>query len=143
MKRTAIFCLLAVAAGTTGAWSSERVLNCSDQTYSLPAVRYMHKIRTVDSAATVKVENLPQGLVWNERRKLVEGKVDTEGDYVYNVIVNGSDTVPVTLTVSSSLPMPTPMMGWLSWNVVLANVSESLLRETADAMHEKGLYDAG
>lgn len=143
MKRIAILCLLAGSAGITTAWSSERVLNCSDQTYSLPAVRYMHKIRTVDSTATVKVENLPQGLAWNERRKLVEGKVDTEGDYVYNVIVNGSDTVPVTLTVSSTLPMPTPMMGWLSWNVVLADVSESLLRETADAMHEKGLYDAG
>ncbi len=131
-----------MAALAVGASASARVLDSSDRTFSLPGVRYMHKIRLSDTTLTPRVEKLPEGLRWNDRRKLVEGTVAAEGDYVYNVIA-GADTVPVHLTVSSSLPMPTPMMGWLSWNVVLSNVSESLLRETADAMHDKGLYDAG
>ncbi len=102
----------------------------------------MHRICLTDSTLTPQVEDLPEGLIWNGRRSLVEGKIDIPGDYTYSVIA-GSDTVPVLLTVSPDLPSPTPLMGWLSWNVVLSNVSESLLRETADAMHEKGLYDAG
>lgn len=114
----------------------------SDRTFSLPGVRYMHKIRTASPVANLSVANLPSGLSWNSRRSLVEGTVGEEGDYIYNVIADG-DTVPVTLTVSSKLQMPTPMMGWLSWNVVLSNVSESVVRETADALIDKGLYDAG
>lgn len=134
-----------VAAAFLLLWSASAgsPLRCSDRTFSLPSVRYMHKIRAVDSCAAISVTALPDGLQWNERRRLVEGSVGMEGDYVYNVVLNGTDTIPVTLTVSSQLPMPTPMMGWLSWNVVLSNVSASLMYETADAFHDKGLYDAG
>lgn len=122
--------------------ASAATLDCSDRTYSLPGVRYMHKIRTVEPAEDLTVADLPEGLEWNSRRRLVEGTVKTEGDYIYKVIADG-DTLPVKLTVSKTLQMPTPMMGWLSWNVVLSNVSESVVRETADALIEKGLFDAG
>ena len=37
----------------------------------------------------------------------------------------------------------TPPMGWNSWNTFGANISEALIRETADAMVETGLRDAG
>ncbi|MBD5233281.1 MAG: glycoside hydrolase family 27 protein [Bacteroidales bacterium] len=140
MKKIIIAAVL--AATTAGAFASDRILNSSDRTYSLPGVRYMHRIWLTDTTLTPTVINLPEGLQWNERRSLVEGTVDREGDYTYSVIA-GTDTVPVLLTVSSDLASPTPMMGWLSWNVVLSNVSASLLKETADALHEKGLYDAG
>lgn len=36
-----------------------------------------------------------------------------------------------------------PPMGWNSWNTFGANISESLIMETADAMVERGLKDAG
>ena len=36
-----------------------------------------------------------------------------------------------------------PPMGWNSWNTFGENISESLIRETADAMVETGLRDAG
>lgn len=36
-----------------------------------------------------------------------------------------------------------PPMGWNSWNTFAENVSESLIRETADAMADNGLLDAG
>lgn len=37
----------------------------------------------------------------------------------------------------------TPPMGWNSWNKFGCNVSESLMREMADAMVESGMKDAG
>lgn len=36
-----------------------------------------------------------------------------------------------------------PPMGWNSWNTFAEHISESLLRETADAMADNGLLDAG
>lgn len=37
----------------------------------------------------------------------------------------------------------TPPMGWNSWNHFACNVSESLIRETADSMAANGMRDAG
>jgi alpha-galactosidase len=37
----------------------------------------------------------------------------------------------------------TPPMGWNSWNYFSCNVSEQLIRETADAMVSSGMKDAG
>ena len=37
----------------------------------------------------------------------------------------------------------TPPMGWNSWNYFSCNVSEELIRETADAMVSSGMKDAG
>src|SRR3954453_22094247 len=38
---------------------------------------------------------------------------------------------------------PTPPMGWNSWNKFGCNVSESLIKETADALVSTGMKDAG
>jgi alpha-galactosidase len=38
---------------------------------------------------------------------------------------------------------PTPPMGWNSWNKFACNVSDKLIRETADAMVATGMKDAG
>ena len=37
----------------------------------------------------------------------------------------------------------TPPMGWNSWNLFGSNIHESLIRETADALHTSGLKDCG
>ena len=37
----------------------------------------------------------------------------------------------------------TPPMGWMTWNLFKGNINEKLIRETADAMVESGLADAG
>ena len=46
-------------------------------------------------------------------------------------------------TISASNPAPTPPMGWNSWNKFACNVSENLIRETADAMVKSGMKAAG
>jgi alpha-galactosidase len=38
---------------------------------------------------------------------------------------------------------PTPPMGWNSWNKFACNVSEQLIRETADALVASGMKAAG
>lgn len=38
---------------------------------------------------------------------------------------------------------PTPPMGWMTWNLFQGNISEQLIRETADAMVLEGFADAG
>lgn len=38
---------------------------------------------------------------------------------------------------------PTPPMGWMTWNPFQGNISEQLIRETADAMVKEGFADAG
>ena len=44
--------------------------------------------------------------------------------------------------ISSTLA-PTPPMGWNSWNKFACNVSEDLIRQTADAMVKSGMKAAG
>ena len=36
-----------------------------------------------------------------------------------------------------------PPMGWNSWNTFAENISEDLIKETADALVDKGLADIG
>ena len=47
-------------------------------------------------------------------------------------------TTPTNVPLASS-----PPMGWNSWNHFACNINETLFRETADAMVESGMRDAG
>ena len=47
-----------------------------------------------------------------------------------------------TISASDGLAL-TPPMGWNSWNKFQCNVSEKLIRETADALVTSGMKDAG
>ncbi|MBD5415569.1 MAG: hypothetical protein HDR46_04685 [Bacteroides sp.] len=121
-------------------------LDAATTVFSQPGVRFMHKLRTPDADAVITVSGLPQGLTYNEKRRLVEGVVETEGVYTYNVTVesDGDEIVqPITLTVSSSLQQPVPFMGWLSWNSIEGNISADVIKSVADQMVSKGLVDAG
>jgi alpha-galactosidase len=122
-------------------------LRCATILFSQPNVRFMHKIVAADSSSKLAVKNLPAGLNWNEKRNLVEGVITQEGDYTYTVVVTDTDGIeteePISLTVSANLQQPTPMMGWLSWNVVQGEISNTVVETVADAFITSGLYDAG
>ncbi len=121
-------------------------LACATTVFSQPGVRFMHKVRTVDPAAKVAVEGLPDGLSWNAARQTVEGKVARAGVYRYTIKVEENGDVTdnvVTFTVSDKLAQPTPFMGWQSWNAVQSDISEKIVRQVADFFLESGLYDAG
>lgn len=121
-------------------------LACATTTFSQPGVRYMHKVRLNRETAQATATDLPPGLSWNAKRKLVEGKVAAEGNYTYNIVVTeGKEKTvqPISLTVSSRLPQPTPFMGWLSWNVIEGDVSNKVIETVADHMVKQGIRDAG
>ena len=64
-----------------------------------------------------------------------------------------SDQTPASMPPKLAVPMPaqvkpnglalTPPMGWNSWNKFRNQVSDKLVRETADAMVRTGMRDAG
>lgn len=54
--------------------------------------------------------------------------------------VAGAQTPPVR---PSDALAPTPPMGWNSWNKFACDVSDRLIRETADALVTSGMRDAG
>lgn len=121
-------------------------LACATTVFSRPGIRFMHKVRAASPKATIAVKDLPKGLKWNARRSLVEGTVKKEGHYIYKVVVTaGGQTkaTDVSLTVSDSLPLPTPFMGWLSWNSVQGDISEDIVRLMVKFFKEQGLYEAG
>lgn len=119
---------------------------CANWFFAVPGKPVMHKIR-VDGQSSVSVSELPEGLYWSEERQLVYGNAPTkESDYYY--LVSWSDGVKeikegVKFTVSSTLHQPTPHMGWQSWNVLEKNISDSSIREIADAMVNNGYTAAG
>ncbi len=119
---------------------------CATEVFSQPGVRFMHKLKASSTTAQLSVENLPEGLTWNAARNLVEGIINTEGNYTYTAVATeGTDRVRETirLTVSSSLQQPVPLMGWLSWNVYKGDINEEKIKATADAMIRYKLNDYG
>lgn len=121
-------------------------LDAATTVFSQPGLRFMHKLRSANPDAQISVSNLPAGLTFNEKRTLVEGIVEEEGVYTYDVkvVCDGDEIVePITLTVSSSLQQPVPFMGWLSWNSIEGNISAKVIKTVADQMEKKGLIDAG
>ncbi|MBR5918468.1 MAG: glycoside hydrolase family 27 protein, partial [Prevotella sp.] len=136
MKKRLFFLLMTFVALASQAQTSETELKlaCADIVFSQPGVRFMHKIRATNPDAKVAVEGLPRGLSWNQKRSLVEGKVEQEGEYHYTekLTLDGKTTLEtVTLTVSSTLQQPLPFMGWLSWNVVEGDISEEVVKTVA------------
>lgn len=123
-------------------------LACANRVFSLPGNPFMHKIRVEEGLEVARVYNLPEGLYWNDTRKLVYGTAPAaEGEYIYTVVVNknGQEAFRegIKFTVSNSLHQPTPHMGWQSWNVLDCNISEDIIKGVADALVTNGYKDAG
>ena len=144
MKKTKILLTFALLLG--GLASHADGLRCAKTVYSQPNVRFMQKVRTDCPEGTITVYNLPKGLKWNAQRQLVEGKIKKEGVYFYTIsYANGASVQNerITLTVSSHLQLPLPFMGWLSWNSVEGDVSETIVKQVTDLFQANGLYKAG
>ena len=121
-------------------------LACATTVFSQPNVRFMQKVRSTAKDAQLSVSGLPTGLTWNAERNIVEGIIAEEGEYTYqiNVTVDGETTSEdVKLTVSSTLQHPVPFMGWLSWNSVQGNISQSIIEQAVKLFQDKGLYECG
>ena len=59
------------------------------------------------------------------------------------LVIASSHGAMVAQSAAGRSLAPTPPMGWNSWNKFACNVSEELIRETADAMVSSGMQAAG
>lgn len=97
------------------------------------------------SPLTYSASDLPQGLNLNQKTGIITGKILKEGDYKVNLLVKnkkGSDHKELLIKVGNVLAL-TPPMGWNSWNCWGISVSDAKVRQSAQAMIDKGLINHG
>lgn len=90
-------------------------------------------------------DNLPKGLLLDEEKGIISGKVSNEGEYKVEISVENKHGICVEeiyIKIGDQLCL-TPPMGWNSWNVFTDEINETLLLEIADAMIESGMKDYG
>jgi alpha-L-arabinofuranosidase len=92
---------------------------------------------------TYKVSGLPPGLVQHDN--IIQGSVAAKGQYPVQLQVSnayGSTTKTLLIKVDTLLQL-TPPMGWNSWNCWGVSVSEEKVKQSAQALIDKGLADHG
>lgn len=140
-KRLLCLCLLMSAL-----WANAQVeLDCAKLVFAMPGKPFVQKVRATDADAVLSVDSLPEGLHWNAERQMITGSVAQAGEYYYFVTMShGSTTTEkITLRVSDNLQQKTPFMGLLTWNIFEGDISDTLVRQLADAMVDLGLREAG
>lgn len=95
---------------------------------------------------TYSAENLPEGLQLDSKTGIITGSLKNAGETIATITVTGpcgSATRKLKIVGGIHVLAETPPMGWNSWNVWAGVVSAQRIRESADAMVEKGLRDHG
>lgn len=91
------------------------------------------------------VDGLPQGVFVDSTTGVMTGKTNQKGTYKLKITATnkyGSDCKEFLLEVGERIAL-TPPMGWNSWNVFGADISDEIIRKMADKMVELGLPDYG
>ena len=111
-----------------------------------PDAPFLFKIpATGERPLFYSVKNLPSGLVVDANTGIITGALSKEGAYQMQFVVTnaqGKDERAFTIRVGDLLSL-TPPMGWNSWNCWGLSVSEEKVRNSAQALIDKGLADHG
>jgi alpha-galactosidase len=111
----------------------------------------------VTTGATVQLQASGDGATGGVRWTVGEvggGSVSASGQYqapaavgTYTVVASSTadptQTATAIVAVTAGGRAPTPPMGWNSWNKFGCNLSESLVKQVADAMVSSGMAAAG
>ncbi len=92
-----------------------------------------------------KAENLPENLAIDTVTGIISGKAKLKGTYLVDISATnqfGSAKSKLTIEIGDKIAL-TPPMGWNSWNVFGADISESKIRSMADAMVSTNLINYG
>jgi len=93
----------------------------------------------------ISVKGLPAGLSFNEKTGVISGVPEKRGNYYIQLSAKnsaGSARRTLRILVGDTLAL-TPPMGFLSWNVIQGLISETVVKEIADAFVKYGLRDEG
>ena len=94
---------------------------------------------------TVAVKGLPKGLLIDPKTGLITGTVMKLGTYPVELIAKnrlGTARRKCKIVCGDEIAM-TPQMGWNSWYVWLDRVSDTIMRQAADAMVKNGMIQHG
>ena len=91
------------------------------------------------------VDKLPEGLTVDTATGIISGTVKNRGTYAVTLRARNSagEARKEFKIVAEGLLALTPALGWNSWNARGRNVTEALVRRTADAFVDKGLIGHG
>ncbi|RYF87045.1 MAG: alpha-galactosidase [Chitinophagaceae bacterium] len=91
------------------------------------------------------VEKLPQSLQVDKSTGIITGTISQKGRYPMMLIAKnkfGKSKKMLTIITGDKLAL-TPPMGWNSWYIYYSQVSDSVMRLSADAMVKSGMADYG
>ena len=89
--------------------------------------------------------DLPAGLQLNAENGALSGRLTEPGNYTFTVTARnakGEASQQFTLAVGDKIAL-TPPMGWNSWNCWGLSVTQDRVKESAQALIDKGLADYG
>jgi alpha-galactosidase len=92
-----------------------------------------------------EAHGLPEGLRVDSANGRISGSVSRAGTYTATLTATngrGTATRPFRIVVGDTLAL-TPHMGWNSWYVWENHVTDTIMREAADAVARSGLADHG
>jgi len=111
-----------------------------------PGNPFLFKVAaTGEQPLTYAAENLPAGLVLDVSTGIITGKVFEKGEYIITLSAAnkfGRSERKLKIICGETLCL-TPPMGWNSWNCWGLSVSDSKVKQSADALVKSGLIDHG
>ena len=111
-----------------------------------PGSPFLFKIpATGERPLLYEVINLPEGLVCDREKGMITGIISNTGEYKTTFRVTnslGTDEKPFRIICGDNLAL-TPHMGWNSWYIWENNITDSIMRKSAEAMVSSGMADHG
>lgn len=121
-------------------------INEPSVTGNRPGTPFLFAVPTSGERPVVwTAEDLPQGLKIDSQTGLITGVVTDPGSYPVTVTAEnklGRTSKELLIKIGDTLAL-TPPMGWNSWNTFAKQLSDSLVRQTADIMVSTGMRDLG
>jgi alpha-galactosidase len=95
---------------------------------------------------TITTGPLPSGLSIDSKNGVIHGSLKKDGEYKIQVTVRNDDGEcggTIVITGGKKKLVPTPPMGWNSWNVWGVEVDDAKVRAAAEMLVKTGLADQG
>jgi alpha-galactosidase len=110
-----------------------------------PGRPFVHLLPIPGEVGTLRIDGLPAGLTVDRATRVISGSTMAAGSHIVTVSGEGPDgpwVEELELVVGGEICL-TPPLGWNSWNVFGATVTEDHIRGTAKALLDTGLAAHG
>lgn len=110
-----------------------------------PGHELIYRIPVVGEDVRVRVGNLPDGVTFDARTRVLRGRIAAAGDCSLEIVAenaHGTAKKVLTVRVGEKIAL-TPPMGFNSWNCYQMHVTQEKMKRAADALVSSGLADHG